>query len=74
LIRLDVSRHDGRLAIVVENPCETDAAVQRPGGLGLDNVRRRLDAMFGRDARVDTRVAAGQFHVELTLPASVRTE
>jgi len=74
LIRLDVSRHDGRLAIVVENPCEIDAPAQRSGGLGLDNVRRRLDAMFGRDARVDTRVTDGQFHVELHLPATVRTE
>jgi len=74
LIRLDVSRRDGRLAIVVENPCEPDASVTRPGGLGLDNVRRRLDAMFGRDARVDARVGAGQFHVELHLPASVTTE
>ena len=74
LIRLDVSRRDGRLAIVVENPCEPDASAARPGGLGLDNVRRRLDAMFGRDARVDTRVGSGLFHVELHLPASVTTE
>ena len=74
LIRLDVSRRDGRLAIVVENPCEPDASVARPGGLGLDNVRRRLDAMFGRDARVDARVGGGQFHVELYLPASVTSE
>jgi sensor histidine kinase YesM len=36
--------------------------------MGLDNVRRRLDAMFGRDARLDTRVGAGQFRVELQLP------
>jgi len=71
LIRLDVSRQDGRLTIVVENPCEPEAAVARPGGMGLDNVRGRLDAMFGREARMDTQVQAGQFRVELLLPASV---
>jgi hypothetical protein len=39
--------------------------------MGLDNVRGRLNAMFGRDARMDTRVGAGQFRVQLLLPASV---
>ena len=71
VIRLDVSRQDGRLAIVIENPCEDDAAAVRPGGMGLDNVRSRLDAMFGRDARIDAHAAAGRFRVELTLPVDV---
>ena len=69
LIRLDVSRRNGQLAIVVENPCEPDAASARPGGLGLDNVRRRLDAMFGHEAEMQTLVDGGQFRVALTLPA-----
>ena len=68
LIRLDVSRQDGQLTIVVENPCEADAAAARSGGLGLANVRGRLEAMFGRDARMATQVGAGQFRVELRLP------
>ena len=68
LIRLDVSRRNGHLAIVIENPCDADAAEARPGGMGLDNVRRRLDAMFGREARMDARAAHGRFRVELELP------
>ena len=70
LIRLDVSRRNGRLAIVIENPCDADtgSVAARPGGRGLDNVRGRLDAMFGREARMDTRTGAGQFRVELDLP------
>ena len=71
LIRLDVSRQNGQLAIVVDNPCDADAAAARPGGMGLDNVRHRLDVMFGRDARMETRAGAGQFRVELHLPATV---
>ena len=37
----------------IENPCDSDSAgaTARLGGMGLDNVRNRLDAMFGRDAR-----------------------
>ena len=73
LIRLDIARRNGRLAIVIDNPCETgtgsDAAVPRAGGMGLANVRGRLEAMFGREASMDTRAEGGQFHVELHLPA-----
>jgi two-component system sensor histidine kinase AlgZ len=59
LIRLDISRRNDHLAIVLENPYEAEAAPPRPGGMGLENVRSRLDAMFGRDASMNTRVEAG---------------
>jgi two-component system sensor histidine kinase AlgZ len=74
LIRLDVKRQNDQLAIVVENPCDSDAVSTRVGGVGLDNVRRRLDAMFGRDARLETRVEMGLFSVELHLPANIAAE
>jgi two-component system sensor histidine kinase AlgZ len=74
LIRLQVERANDRLAIRVENPCDVDTVPARPGGVGLDNVRRRLDAMFGRDARLDARVEMGQFCVELHLPVNVAAE
>ena len=74
VIRLDISRRNGHLAIVLENPCDADAAAVRPGGMGLDNVRSRLDAMFGREARLDTHAGAGQFRVELQLPCAADDE
>ena len=67
-IRLDIARRNERLTIVIENPCDADAAVPRAAGMGLANVRGRLEAMFGRDASMHTRVEAGQFRVELHLP------
>ena len=72
LIRLEVSRTSSRLAIAIENPCDAEpgSAAARPGGMGLDNVRNRLDAMFGREARLDTRAGAGMFRVELELPCA----
>lgn len=72
LIRLDISRHNGHLAIVIENPCDADAGAPapRPGGMGLDNVRSRLDAMFGREATMNTRAEAGRFRVDLYLPCA----
>ena len=56
---------------MIDNPCDAGATAVRPGGMGLDNVRNRLDAMFGRDARMDAHVEAGHFRVELLLPAGV---
>jgi two-component system, LytTR family, sensor histidine kinase AlgZ len=70
VIRLDISRTNGDLRIVLENPRDSDAAAPRPGGMGLDNVRRRLAAMFGHDATMETHAGAGQFRVELHLPCS----
>ena len=70
VIRLDISRTNGHLAIVLENPREADAAGPRAGGLGLENVRRRLAAMFGREASMETHAEAERFRVELHLPCS----
>ena len=69
LIRLDLARRNGQLTIVIENPCDVDAVAVRPGGMGLDNVRSRLDAMYGREARIAAAAGAGLFRVELQLPA-----
>jgi two-component system sensor histidine kinase AlgZ len=73
LIRLDISRANNTLAIVIENPLDEDSggATARPGGMGLDNVRNRLDAMFGRDARMDIHARDRLFRVELHIPADV---
>jgi LytS/YehU family sensor histidine kinase len=70
VIRLDISRSNGDLRIVLENPRDSDTAPPRPGGMGLDNVRRRLAAMFGHEATMETHAGAGQFRVELHLPCS----
>jgi LytS/YehU family sensor histidine kinase len=68
VIRLDISRQDGHLAIVIENPRDSDAASSRRGGMGLNNVRGRIEAMFGRNARMNTHAGADGFRVELHLP------
>ena len=43
----------------------------RPGtGLGLDSVRRRLDAVYGREATIAVTREPSSFRVELRLPLS----
>ena len=48
VIRLDVSRRDQRLSIAIENPRDTDSRGAARGGVGLENVRQRLDSHVRR--------------------------
>ena len=70
VIHLGVSRDNGSCSIVLENPCDADRPPSRSSGLGLDNVRRRLAATFGRAATMQTHAATDSFRVELRLPCS----
>jgi Histidine kinase len=68
-IRIDAIVREGSLRLSVENEVDDDSD-PRPGeGVGLENVRRRLDAVSARAARLDTVRANGTFRATLTLPA-----
>ena len=66
-VRLSARRVADRLEIGLENPVDADARARGGEGLGLDIVRRRLEALG--DARLDAFRADGLFRVTLTLPA-----
>jgi len=69
LIAIRSSVTDAALRIVVENPCDLDRPRRTGTGVGLSNVRARLRAVYGDDARVTSKEADGIWRVELTLPA-----
>jgi hypothetical protein len=68
-VRLEAQRHGDTLRLTVENPVEEDAPRRRGEGVGLANVRRRLEVFGARDARLDAARSNGRFRVTLTLPA-----
>jgi two-component system, LytTR family, sensor histidine kinase AlgZ len=71
-IKLEAHRRDGNLIIVVENSFDPDAPARRRNGVGLANVRQRLEARFGDLASFSTSTAGGRFRVTIGLPAEVR--
>ena len=68
-IVVEATRDGGQLRIVVENPLDEDAPSRRGSGMGLDNVRRRLDVYGAREARLDAVRDGEMFRVALTMPA-----
>jgi len=68
-VTLEAGLQDGRLLLVVENPRDPDSAARPGAGLGLDSVRRRLDAVYGRAAEMNVQRSASGFRVELRLPS-----
>ena len=68
-IRIAARREEALLRIAVTNPVEADAPARRGEGVGLDNVRRRLEMFGARAARLAATRTGREFCVTLTLPA-----
>ena len=62
----------GQLLIALDNACDPDRVRRGGEGVGLVNVRRRLQAVYGDAAQLWAGEDAGRFRVELRLPAERR--
>jgi hypothetical protein len=67
-IVIRAERREGRLYIRVQNPFDPERPQRRGAGVGLDNVKRRLDTAFGSEAAARSLEEAGAFSVELVVP------
>ena len=72
-IRVAAAHTGSTLSIVVENPCDPDRPRAGGTGVGLANVRARLRALHGTEARVTASEHDGTWRVELVLPAETPT-
>jgi hypothetical protein len=68
-IQLDVALRDGELSINVENSFDPEAPLRRRNGVGLANVRQRLEACYGNRAKFGAGAAGTSFRVALEFPA-----
>jgi LytS/YehU family sensor histidine kinase len=68
-VALNASVEGGALLVKVTNQYDADANVKRGAGLGLNNIRERLDVSYGDAARLSSGGSDGTWCVELRLPA-----
>jgi hypothetical protein len=69
-IRLEIVRRGDRLSIIVENPRDPEAMPRKRGGVGLENVRKRLALVFGGAARMEAAANPTGFRVAIDLPGT----
>ena len=70
-IRLSGKNSGGTLRITVENPVDPDYVPSKKGGLGMENVKRRLAATHGSAGSLQCSRSGNAFVAELTAPAEV---
>jgi len=68
LIRLEAKLQDGRLGVVVENERDDEAPSRKRNGVGLKNVRSRLEARYGKEAVFRVEPGEDRFRVSISLP------
>jgi two-component system, LytTR family, sensor histidine kinase AlgZ len=67
-IHLDIGCDNGSVSIVVENLFDPEAPARRRGGVGLVNVRQRLQTRYGNRATFEAKSEGDRFRVAITLP------
>jgi len=73
-IKLSARRQAGLLELTIENPCDPDRPASRGTGVGLANVRARIETLFGNRARVDVLSEPERFRVLIVLPARAASD
>jgi two-component system sensor histidine kinase AlgZ len=68
-VTIAAARVGEHLELVIDNPCDPDRPASRGAGVGLGNVRARIEALFGHRARVDVEALDESYRVRLLLPA-----
>ena len=69
-IRLAISHAaPENLSITIENNFDPEAPRRRSTGIGLKNVRQRLDTSYGNRAKFEVHTSGDRFSVALSLPA-----
>jgi hypothetical protein len=68
-VRLEAHRGAETLLLSIENPRDAGAPARKGVGIGIENVRRRLETLYGRQAELRLQPRGDSFRVELELPA-----
>ena len=69
-VRVTAEQVGGTLRIAVENPCDGERPRRSGAGVGLANVRARLQALYGTDAWVTAGESGHIWQVQIAMPAT----
>ena len=67
-IQLHCERSGDRIVIQIQNPVDLDRPRRKGNGLGLKNVRSRLNTLYDNEARVDVEETNEYFQIKLSFP------
>jgi two-component system, LytTR family, sensor histidine kinase AlgZ len=70
-VRLRAQCSEGRLHISIENSFDPEAPPSRKKGMGLNNVRQRIEARFPKQGSVQATADEDVFRVSLSIPAEM---
>jgi two-component system sensor histidine kinase AlgZ len=70
-IKLRATCEAGQLQISIENSVDPEAAPTRKGGLGLKNVRQRIEARYPTQGTVRATPEEDSFRVNISIPADI---
>jgi two-component system, LytTR family, sensor histidine kinase AlgZ len=71
LVRLEARVQEGRMVIAVENDRDEEAPSRKRNGVGLKNVRSRLEARYGNEATFRIEPGEDKFRVSMSFPAEL---
>jgi LytS/YehU family sensor histidine kinase len=66
-IIIDLSRCNGEMKFMVSNTTDNNGKAPRDGGIGLPNVRRRLELLYPHKHHMEINERKGWFDVELKM-------
>jgi hypothetical protein len=69
-VRVRAAKRAASLVVTIDNPCDPERPSGRGTGLGLRNVRQRLQSVYGQDAALQTEESGGWFIARVELPLS----
>ena len=69
-VRIGARCSSERLTVWVENPVDLEGAKKSGAGVGLANVRQRLDNVFGNEARLRCGRSGETYRAEVVIPVS----
>ena len=68
-VRIEARCNNGRMFITIENTFDPDTPPRKGNGMGLRNVRERLEARYGKEASLRVTSDGDKFEATVTLPA-----